>query len=31
MYKGRFSPIFVYMVYVRRKDYDQAMKLLFSK
>ncbi|MBG0770785.1 MAG: hypothetical protein H0S82_03705 [Anaerolineaceae bacterium] len=31
MYKGASQPIFIYMVYVKRKDYDQAMKLLYSK
>lgn len=30
MYKGSSSPLFVYMIYVKRKDYTRARKLLFG-
>jgi hypothetical protein len=30
MYKGAGAPMFVYMVYVRRKDFDRAHQLLYS-
>ena len=31
MYKGASQPLFVYMVYVRRKDYAQAKQVLYAK
>lgn len=31
MYKGAGAPMFVYMVYVKRKDYDRAHQLCYSK
>jgi len=30
MYKGAGQPLFVYMIFVRRKDFVRAKKLLYS-
>ena len=29
MYKGASQPTFVYMIYVKKKDYDRASELIF--
>ena len=30
MYKGASQPLFIYMIYVKRKDFDRAHHLLYA-